>query len=53
MSPTTNHTEGSPAWQASMSSRMARTSMGIDADDMSTTNESEQQYQILSEYLNS
>jgi len=44
---------GSPAWQAAMSSRMARTSMEIDADDMSTTNESEQQYKILSDYLNS
>ena len=44
---------GSPAWQAAMSSRMARTRREIDADDMSTTDESEQQYKILSDYLNS
>jgi hypothetical protein len=44
---------GGPAWQAAMSSRMARTSKQIDAEDVSTTDESEQQYKILSDYLNS
>ncbi len=53
LTPCEQCSSGSPAWQAAMSSRMARTSMEIDADDMSTTNESEQQYQILSDFLNS
>ena len=53
LTPCEQCSSGSPAWQAAMSSRMARTSMEIDADDMSTTNESEQQYKILSDYLNS
>jgi len=44
---------GGPAWQAAMSSRMARTSKQIDTEDVSTTDESEQQYKILSDYLNS
>lgn len=44
---------GGPAWQAAMSSRMARTSMVIDAGDSSASDESEQQYRILSDYLNS
>ncbi|MGD8934126.1 MAG: hypothetical protein PVF35_05060 [Gammaproteobacteria bacterium] len=44
---------GGPAWQAAMSSRMARTSKQIDAEDVATTDESEQQYKILSDYLNS
>jgi len=44
---------GGPAWQAAMSSRMARTSMQIDAEDVSTSDESGQQYKILSDYLNS
>jgi len=44
---------GGPAWQAAMSSRMARTSMLIDVEESATSNESEQQYQILSDYLNS
>lgn len=44
---------GGPAWQAAMSSRMARTSMQINAGDVSASDESEQQYKILSDYLNS
>ncbi len=46
---------GGPAWQAAMSSRMARTSIEIDSGDDSPTpsEESEQQYRILSNYLNS
>lgn len=44
---------GGPAWQAAMSSRMARTSVLIDAEDAATSDESEQQYRILSDYLNS
>ncbi len=44
---------GGPAWQAAMSSRMARTSMVIDSGDNAASDESEQQYRILSDYLNS
>ena len=44
---------GGPAWQAAMSSRMARTSILIGEENTSTSHESEQQYQILSDYLNS
>ena len=44
---------GGPAWQTAMSCRMARTSMQIDAEDVTASNESEQQYQILSDFLNS
>ena len=44
---------GGPAWQAAMSCRMARTSMQIDAEEVSASNENEQQYNILSDYLNS
>jgi len=53
LTPCEQCSSGSPAWQAAMSSRMARTSMQIDAENDSTSDESEQQYQILSEYLNS
>jgi hypothetical protein len=53
LTPCEQCSSGSPAWQAAMSSRMARTSMEIDTDDVSTTSESEQQYKILSDYLNS
>ena len=44
---------GGPAWQAAMSCRMARTSMLIGEENTGTSNESEQQYQILSDYLKS
>ncbi len=44
---------GGPAWQAAMSSRMARTSIVIDSGDAVPSDESEQQYRILSNYLNS
>jgi hypothetical protein len=53
LTPCEQCSSGSPAWQAAMSSRMARTSMEIDAEDVSTSDESEQQYQILSDFLNS
>jgi len=53
LTPCEQCSSGSPAWQAAMSSRMARTSMEIDAEDVSATSESEQQYKILSDYLNS
>ncbi len=53
LTPCDQCSSGSPAWQAAMSSRMARTSMEIDSDNVSTINESEQQYKILSDYLNS
>jgi hypothetical protein len=44
---------GGPAWQAAMSSRMAQTSRSIDSDDDTAGQESNQQYRILSEFLNS
>jgi len=44
---------GGPAWQAAMSSRMARTSILIDNAEQATSHESEQQYRILAEFLNS
>jgi len=46
---------GSPAWQAAMSSRMAKTSILIDneADEAPTHDENEWQYSMLSDYLNS
>ena len=53
LTPCEQCSSGSPAWQAAMSSRMAKTSMEIDAEDVSATSESEQQYKILSDYLNS
>jgi hypothetical protein len=43
---------GGPAWQAAMSSRMARTSMLIDNEENATSHESEQQYRILTDFLN-
>jgi hypothetical protein len=46
---------GGPAWQAAMSSRMARTSILIDSDsdDVSVHSENEWQYGALSNYLQS
>lgn len=44
---------GGPAWQAAMSCRMAKTSELIDAEESTTSQENEQQYRILSEFLNS
>ena len=43
---------GGPAWQAAMSCRMARTSELIDSESGSDSDEIEQQYQILTDYLN-
>jgi hypothetical protein len=44
----------SPAWQAAMSSRLARTSILIDSEsaEQETHSENEWQYDILSNYLN-
>jgi hypothetical protein len=42
-----------PAWQAALSSRMARTSAAIDSDSDSPEQESAHQFQILSRYLDS
>ncbi len=53
LTPTSQSKGGGPAWQAAMSSRMARTSKQIDAEDVSTNDESASQYKILSDYLNS
>jgi hypothetical protein len=44
---------GSPAWQAAMSSRMARTCLAIDSTDDGDEEEQLVQYRILDEYLNS
>jgi hypothetical protein len=43
---------GGAAWQAAMSSRMARTAQLIESGDSSTSLESEQQYRMLTEFLN-
>ena len=42
---------GGPAWQAAMGCRMARTSMLIDAGEATPGDEREQQYRILSGFL--
>lgn len=42
-----------PALQAAVGCRMARTCVSIEAEESSPTDESEQQYRILSEYLES
>jgi len=42
-----------PAWQAALSSRMAQTSQSIVSGDDIAGQESNQQYQILSEFLDS
>ena len=44
---------GGPAFQAAMSSRMARTCMGIGSADDTSGQERQAQYRILSEFLNS
>ncbi|MGB5426031.1 MAG: hypothetical protein WBN95_04515 [Gammaproteobacteria bacterium] len=44
---------GGPAWQAAMSCRMAQTSMSIVSGDDTAGQETEQQYRILSEFLDS
>lgn len=50
--PESQNRGGGPAWQAAMSCRMARTSELIDNEQGSDNEETEQQYQILSVYLN-
>lgn len=50
--PESQNRGGGPAWQAAMSCRMAKTSELIDKEDSSENEESERQYQILSDYLN-
>ena len=50
--PESQNRSGGPAWQAAMSCRMARTSELIDSEDGSGNDEIEQQYQLLSDYLN-
>ena len=44
---------GGSAWQAAMSSRMAQTSKSIASGEVASGQESEQQYRMLSAYLNS
>jgi hypothetical protein len=44
---------GSPAWQAAMSSRMARTCMSIESHEDAAGEEQLAQYRLLEEYLNS
>jgi len=53
LTPESQSKGGGPAWQAAMSSRMARTSIQIYAEDVATDDGSESQYKILSDYLNS
>ena len=50
--PKSQNRGGGPAWQAAMSARMARTSELIDSETGSDSDEIEQQYQILSDFLN-
>ena len=50
--PESQNRGGGPAWQAAMSCRMARTSELIDSEEGSDSDEIEQQYQILTDYLN-
>lgn len=47
-----SHGKG-PAWQAAMSSRMARTCLAADSDEDAHDSESHAQYQILNDHLNS
>jgi hypothetical protein len=51
LSPVEKGKPGGPAWQAAMSSRMARTSASIVSGN-DTANETEQQYRILADFLN-
>lgn len=52
LTPESQCRSGGPAWQAAMSCRMARTSVLIDEENTTTSDESEQQYQILNNALN-
>lgn len=52
LTPADQSKAGGPAWQAAMSCRMARTSQFIDSADTSTSQESDTQYHILEEFLN-
>lgn len=48
-----SQTQGGPAWQAAMSSRMAQTCKSIDVAEASACGqESEEQYRILDDFLN-
>ena len=53
LTPPEQTASASPAWQAAMSSRMARTSVLIDSEpgEQETHSENEWQYDILSNYL--
>jgi len=54
LTPPTQTSSGSPAWQAALSCRMAQTSIQIDDDaDESAYSENEWQYGALSDYLQS
>ncbi len=44
---------GGPAWQTAMSSRMAATCRSIDVEEDTAGQEQQEQYRILSEFLNS
>ena len=52
LSPVEKGKPGGPAWQAAMSSRMARTSASIVSGD-DTADETEQQYRMLDDFLSS
>ncbi len=53
LTPLAQSTSAGPAWQAAMSSRMAKTSILIDddSDEVSSHSENEWQYETLSNYL--
>ncbi len=55
VTPAAQCTSGNPAWQAAMSSRMAKTSVLIDneSDDIAINAENEWQYGTLKKYLQS
>ena len=44
---------GGPAWQAAMSSRMAKTCKSIDTAEDTSSQDRQEQYRILSEFINS
>lgn len=52
LTPEAQNKVGDLAWQAAISSRMARISMLIDSENNATSEESDHQYRILTEYLN-
>lgn len=52
LAPTEHGRQNGPAWQAAMSSRMARTAQSIETGESVAGQESELQYRILSDFIN-